>query len=168
MRLTREVFETCRERALNLLDRRAHSAGEIRTKLLARGFEEALVTLVVDDLQRSGLVCDLDFAVAFCQERLRGARPAGPARLKADLFRRHVAAEIAEQAIHAALDESGVDSEFAAALVAGRTKWTALRRRPGQDLRQDRARLLRFLAGRGFGFDIGRRVLEVMERAAES
>jgi regulatory protein len=168
MRLTREVFEACRERALNLLDRRAHSAGEVRVKLLARGFEEALVVLVVDDLQRSGLVNDLDFATAFCQERLRGSRPAGPARIKADLLRRHVAAEVAEQALRAALAESGVDSEFEAALTAGRTKWTALRRRPGQDIRKDRERLLRFLAGRGFGFDLGWRVLESLERSAES
>ena len=168
MRLTREDFETFRERALNLLDRRAHSAGEIRVKLLARGFEEALVVLVVDDLLRSGLVNDLYFAIALCQERLRGSRPAGPARLKADLQRRHVPADIAEQAVHAALAEAGVDAEFEAALTAGRTKWTALRRRAGQDVRQDRERLLRFLAGRGFGFDLGKRVLERLERGGEN
>jgi regulatory protein len=168
MRLTREVFEACRERALNLLDRRAHSAGEVRVKLLARGFEEALVMLVVDDLQRSGLVNDLEFATAFCQERMHGSRPAGPARLKADLLRRQVSADHAEQALRAVLEEAGVDSEFETALAAGRTKWTALRRRPGQDLRQDRERLLRFLAGRGFAFDVGWRVLEVLERGAES
>ena len=167
MRLTRDDFETCRERALNLLDRRAHTAGEMRVKLLARGFEEALVVLVVDDLQRSGLVDDLAFAIAFCQERLRGSRPAGPARLKADLQRRHVAADLAEQAIRTTLEDAGVDAEFAAALAAGRTKWTSLRRRADQDVRQDRERLLRFLAGRGFGFDLGRRVLESLERSGE-
>jgi regulatory protein len=165
MQLTREVFETCRERALGLLDQRAHSAGELRAKLLARGFAEALVTLVVDDLRRSGLINDLDYATAFCQERMRGSRPAGPLRLKAELLRRHVPGDLAEQALDAAMKEAGgADHEFEAALAAGRAKWAALRRRPSPDVRRDRERLLRFLAGRGFGAGIGYRVLEALEQ----
>jgi len=143
-----------------LLDRRAHSLGEIRTKLRARGFDEPLVQLVADDLQRSGLVNDLDFAVAFCEERLRGSRPSGPARLKADLLRRHVAADVAGEAVRTVLEQSGSDSEYDSALAAGRRKWQALRARPGQDLRKDRERLLRFLAGRGFCSAVCRRVLD--------
>jgi regulatory protein len=167
MRLTREAFETCRERALSLLDRRAHSLGEIRCKLRTRGFEEPLVALVADDLQRSGLVSDPDFAVAFCEERLRSSRPAGPARLKADLLRRHVAAEVAEEAVRTAMAQSGHDSEYQSALAAGRRKWQALRARPSQDSRKDRERLLRFLAGRGFSGDVCRRVIERVERGEE-
>lgn len=165
MNLTREAFDTCRERALGLLDRRAHSLGEIRAKLRARGFDEPLVQLVADDLLRSGLVCDLDFALAFCEERSRGSRPAGPARLKADLLRRHVAADVAEEAIRTVIEQSGGDSEYDSALAAGRRKWQALRARPGQDPRKDRERLLRFLAGRGFSSAVCRRVLDGLERA---
>jgi regulatory protein len=168
MPLTREAFEICRERALGLLDRRAHSVGEIRTKLRTRGFEEALVALVTDDLQRCGLVSDRDFAVAFCEERLNGSRPAGPARLKADLLRRHVPADLAEEAVRTVLDQSGQDSEYDSGLAAGRRKWQALRARPRQDLRQDRERLLRFLASRGFSSAVCRRVLEDLQRGEEA
>lgn len=158
MRLTREVFDECRERALSLLDRRAHSVGQLRAKLLKRGFAEALVTLVTDDLCRTGLLDDQQFAVAFCEERLNGSNPAGRRRLKAELLRRQVPAELAEEALRAVLEGAGNDSEYTSALQAGRRKWSALQARPGSEPRQDRDRLLRFLAGRGFSADIGYRV----------
>ncbi len=168
MRLTREAFETCRERALGLLDRRAHSLGELRDKLLARGFDDALVTLVTRDLQRCGLLDDRSFAAAFCEERLRGPRPTGPARLKADLLRRRVPPEIAEEAVRAAVDQPGSDTEFQSALAAGRRKWEALRGRPGHDPRKDRDRVLRFLAGRGFSGAACRRVLDALQQGEEA
>lgn len=168
MRLTKEAFEDCRERALALLDQRAHSTGELRAKLLKRGFEQALVKLVTDDLVRSGLVSDLDFARAFCDERLHGARPTGPARLKAELLRRHVPAELADEAVGAALGEGGADSEFESALAAGRRKWDALQGRPGSDARKDRDKVLRFLAGRGFGAAVCWRVVETLAQGASA
>jgi len=168
MRLRKEAFEDCRERALSLLDQRAHSAGQLRAKLLAKGFEGPLVNLVTDDLVRGGLVSDLGFALSFCEERLRGSRPSGPLRLKAELLRRHVSADVAEQAVSAALDEAGDDAEYGSALAAGQRKWETLRGRAGSDVRKDRERLLRFLAGRGFSGEVCRRVLDSLERGADA
>ena len=151
--------EACREQALRLLDRRAHSVAELRRKLRVRGFAAPAIDTVLDDLQRRGLVDDTAFAAAWIEEKRRSSRPVGRLRIQAELRRRGVtpdAIAAAEPAAGPAPDEA--EEELGRALAALRQKLKS--RRPAGDPRAERARLSRFLAQRGFTGDIVRKAME--------
>lgn len=159
------VLQECRERALRLLDQRAHSVAEMRRKLAKRGYARAVVNAVIEDLQRWGLLDDRRFALEYCAYRCGGSRPYGRSRVLAELSRRGIAAEIAAEALRV-FEQEEESSEFDRALEAGRRKWTALERE--SDPRKRRDKLLRFLAGRGFAGGVCYEVLETLERDVSS
>lgn len=148
----------CRECALRLLERRAHSVEELRRKLRARRFSNVAIETILADLQRTRLLADLEFAKAFCEERGTGPKARGTRRLEHELRRRGVSLET----IREALGDTGgaLDSqrEFGPALQAGRRKWQSVRRR--DDVDNARAKVYRFLANRGFSADTCHRVLD--------
>ncbi|RME86602.1 MAG: regulatory protein RecX [Zetaproteobacteria bacterium] len=57
--------------ALRMLARREYCASEMKHKLLAKGFSEAVAEEVVAGLVRSGLLSDRRFAEAYLRGRLR-------------------------------------------------------------------------------------------------
>ena len=152
-------FDSCRERALSLLARRAHSSAELARKLVQRGFSRALVAQVITRLQELRLLDDVDFARAFVEEKRRSARPVGRLKIISDLRRRGISGEIMEDAAAAPGDAGGdADPELARALQAVRQRQRLSRSIP--DARLERARLLRFLAGRGFAMDVAQRAVQ--------
>ena len=124
---------------MDLLARREHAVQELRRKLVARGFQDALIETALATLAGEGLQDDARFADAFVHARVQ--RGQGPVKIRAGLFERGVEAELAA----AAMEASGAD-------------WVALARearlkRFGEvipDEYRERARQMRFLAGRGF------------------
>ena len=128
---------------MDLLARREHSTGELRTKLRARGFEdEEAVDFQLGRLHDEGLLSDERFVEAFVHgRRLRGQ---GPLR---------ISAELRERAVPAALIETYVDPREAAWAGGARD---ARRKRFGDEVPVDvaeRARQARFLRYRGFTED---------------
>jgi len=128
---------------MDLLARREHSTGELRTKLRAKGFEdEEAVDLQLGRLHDEGLLSDERFVEAFVHgRRLRGQ---GPLR---------IIAELRERAVPAALVESCVDRREVAWAGVARD---ARRKRFGDEAPVDvaeRARQARFLRYRGFTED---------------
>ena len=136
---------TLRERALGHLARREHSRAELARKLSAHGEADEIAALL-DTLERENLLSNARFAESLANSR---ADRHGSLRLKADLRDKGVtdadAAEVVRQARQ---------HDFEAA----RAVWQRKFGRPPEDL-AERARQMRFLAGRGFPLDVVRRVV---------
>ncbi|HMV64551.1 MAG TPA: recombination regulator RecX [Rhodocyclaceae bacterium] len=134
-------------RALRCLAQREHSRAELARKLDGLGSADE-VEAELDRLADLGLLSDARFAEAYV--RAKAAR-FGSSRLKAELARRGVAADLIGSALHDAC--GGSEPERAR---------TVLRRKfdtPPSDAREW-ARQARFLQGRGFSTEIIRSVLK--------
>ena len=127
---------TLRERALRMLARREHSRAELARKLAAHAEDEDLDALL-DDLERENLLSNNRFADMLLNAR---AGRHGSVRLKAELRDKGVPAELIEAAVSKA---RGNDLE------AARAVWRKKFGAPPRDA-TERARQMRFLAGRGF------------------
>ncbi|MBN8453013.1 recombination regulator RecX [Accumulibacter sp.] len=140
--------DALRERALRLLARREHTRQELMDKLAAQAEGPQELSAVLDDLGSSGLQSDCRYA----SSRLRArAERFGDARLAHELRAKGVADELVNAALTGAEDE----------LTRARRVWA---RRFGQQPAApgdaaERARQMRFLAGRGFSAETVRRVL---------
>ncbi|NOY80446.1 MAG: regulatory protein RecX [Kiritimatiellaeota bacterium] len=153
--------EACREYALTLLDRRPYPRAQLMRKLRGRGFSTETVDETVAGLERLGLVDDLAFARAYAAEKARGTQPVGPHRIVAALMKKGVATEVIEQALRELAEEGETPTELDRALDAARRKWVRIQRAGGPE-RAGRARLARFLFGRGFSAET---VWAAVERA---
>ena len=135
------------ERALRCLALREHSRLELARKLDGLGSQDE-VNAELDRLVELGLLSDARFADAYV--RAKAAR-FGASRLKSELARRGVAAEL----IGSALDVASGDAEPERARAVLRRKFDT----PPADAREW-ARQARFLQGRGFSTEIIRSVLK--------
>ena len=77
--------------ALNALAPRAKSRGELASHLKRRGIEEDVAVEVLDRLEKSGLVNDLEFARAWASSRMRAK----------NLSKRVIANELREKGVTA-------------------------------------------------------------------
>jgi regulatory protein len=136
---------TLRERALNLLARREHSRAELARKLAGHAEGEEVEALL-DDLERENLLSNVRYA-----EMLAHARSGrhGSLRLKADLRDKGGPAAVIETTLAEARE---------ADLETARAVWLKKFGSPPRDA-VERARQMRFLAGRGFPAEIVRRVV---------
>ena len=137
-----------RATAMNLLARREHSTQELRDKLLARGFEDDVITPALQTLSREGLLSDERFTESFIHSRVD--RGSGPLKIRAELRQRGVADEL----ITAWLDER--DQVWLERAEAVRCK------KFGSTLPveyKEKARQARFLQYRGFTPEQTRRLL---------
>ena len=138
-----------RAKALALLARREHSAQELESKLLERGYESTAVEAVLSSLEGQKLLSDARFVEEFVAARVR--RGSGPLKIREEMRGRGVAGELVDQAL--AHLKAGW-SEGAAA---------ARRKRFGADLprdMQERGRQARFLQQRGFSMEDIRKAMK--------
>jgi len=126
---------TARAAAERILARRDHGVAELRRKLLARGFGAPEVDEALEGLAGRGLLDDASFARRFAEEALADGR--GPAWVRAKLRQRGVSGAPAVSPE----DESA----SLAALLARRHLAPA-----GLTDPRERAKILRFLRGRGY------------------
>ncbi len=59
-----------KEKAFDLLSRRAHSARELKNKLLKKGFEAYQINPVIEELSRKGYLNDEEFAKLLAEEKI--------------------------------------------------------------------------------------------------
>lgn len=146
------------ERAVELLARRAHARGELTRKLRRYQPSAEMLAAVLARLEERGLLDDERFARDRAESLTRGGK-AGPARVSAQLRAHGVGATEVQSAV-AGLE---VDWEEACRATA------AERMRRGIDLRDPkaRARLLRYLASRGFPHGLCSRVVSELSSAGE-
>ena len=124
---------------MDFLARREHGEQEITQKLIARGFDTAIVEAAVSTLIADGLLSDSRFAEAFVYSRFK--KGSGP------------------QKIHAELRQRGIDGALiSASMEAVGGQWLERAREVrekkfGLELPRDfkeRSRQMRFLQQRGF------------------
>jgi regulatory protein len=99
------VAKSCHERALGLLAVRQRSDRELRTRLLAAGFEAEEVGDVLERLTRVGLIDDAAFARALAAHQF-GSKRAGRRAVTGALLAKGVAPDLV-----AAVVEEGVGDE---------------------------------------------------------
>ncbi|MFT3858546.1 MAG: recombination regulator RecX [Aquabacterium sp.] len=133
-------------RALKYLAMREHSRVELMRKLGAHAETPDQVATVLDELEAKGLLSAQRFADSVLH---RKAARFGAARLQAELAQHQLPADIAREAA-----QSLRDTEFARA----HALW-ARRYGTPPDSPEDKARQMRFLAGRGFSSEVIRRIL---------
>lgn len=131
-----------RAKALSLLARREHSAGELGRKLEERGYDRTAVEVVLSSLEAKKLLSDERFVEEFVAARVR--RGSGPLKIREELRGRGVDSMLVEQAM------SAHQGAWVKRVAEARHK------RFGAALpkdMQERARQARFLHGRGFSMD---------------
>jgi regulatory protein len=139
--------DALRERALRLLARRDYACQELSSKLAQFAESAEQLAALVEELTTRGLLSDQRYAEARVNSR---AARFGDARLAHELRIQGVADELVSASLASSEDE----------LTRARRVW---QRRFGQPIpsrdASERARQMRFLAGRGFSAETIRRLL---------
>ena len=138
-----------RQHAMRLLVRREHAVAELEKKLNAKDYDANIVSEVVTQLAKEGLVSDARFTEAFV--RYRQNMGYGPRRIQCELRERGVSEKIQSNYLDIG------DPQWFEQAARVQTK------RFGDDLPEDykeRARRMRFLQYRGFTSDQIREVLD--------
>ena len=136
---------------LNALAVRAKSRGELAAQLKRRGIAFDVATEVLDRLERSKLIDDLEFARAWSKSRLASKKISK--RVLAQELRKK---EVPDDLIAIALDEISFEDEFDAALQLGERKARSLQNY-AQEVRE--RRITSALARKGYNYSIISRVL---------
>jgi regulatory protein len=125
-----------RRAAERILAGRDHGRQELKRKLLARGFQAAAVERVLNDLQRAGFLDDGKYAASLTRQALERGRGLSYAR-----------AQLASRGIRVKALPATVEDE-----VESLRAWLARRQVDPSALtgKAERAKMLRFLAGRGY------------------
>lgn len=132
-----------KRRALGLLARREHTRAELARKLAPHAASPEALEALLDAFVDKRLLSDARYA----EERARVlARKYGTARIRQDLQAKGVAPEIVERL--------PAEDERARAIAIARRRYPAPAR-----TREERARRIRFLQGRGFSFETIRAAL---------
>ena len=108
-----------RDHAMTLLARSDHSRFLLQRKLVLRGYESAIVDLVLGDLAGQGVLDDARFAASWTRDRIR-RHPEGRSAVIAGLRQRGVGRETAEAVVGQVLTEEGFSPEDAVAKLAER------------------------------------------------
>ena len=90
-----ELDENCkqlRRHAIMLLTRREHSTQELSQKLIAKGYDAALMHAVIQDLKHEGLQSDSRFAESYM--RFRREKGFGPIHIRKELQQRGVSEDV--------------------------------------------------------------------------
>lgn len=133
------------EQALRYLDKRWYSEKKLREKLFARGYPVPEIDETIEQCRRYNLINDEQLAGEFARSQtLRGR---GARRIKGELFRHGLTGDAAVQALEAI---APLEPEAAQTALQGKLAgWSR-----ETDWRKRREKAFRFLAGRGFAFDI--------------
>lgn len=156
---------SAKEAALDSLSRRALTCCELETRLKNKGYAEAELRPVLEQLLEWGYLNDQELALAYCQNRLKRF---SRRRVHQDLLNRGVAPELIEQALGAAYSSA---DEYRQCLALAEQWWrqeenswvhknSTDKTRPKipRDL-WIRQRVFRKLAQRGYSSEVTRSVL---------
>ncbi len=139
-------------RALRYVAMRPRSVGEMRTYLQQKGASPALADQILNKLSKVGLLDDAAYAAAFVATR-RLLRPTSRLKLQQQLRSKHVSDEVIGQV----LGSEHSDEQQALRTLAAK-KWQIAR------YRQEPQKLMRYLAGQGFGYDDIKTALNEMQQ----
>ena len=137
-----ETHEVAYQKALHFLSYRPRSEQEIRTRLVGKGFDEAVIAAVIERLKENRFLGDEEFAQIWVENR-SAFRPRSRRLLRYELRHKGVSENHITKALDGAVDEP--DLAYQAAIkYAGRLK--------DLDWELFRKRLVAFLGRRGFSY----------------
>lgn len=142
----------CLDSALRLLGHRDHSCSELRRKLRQRGFEAEQIDTAIDKCRRLNYLDDGKFSDIYAEQLRR--KGYGPVRIAQMLKGKGVADDHIGNALSRHCD-NGQQIEDCRSALAKKIRSTG----HGEVDAALKARLFRFLSGRGFLPDIIRQVL---------
>lgn len=156
--LEEKALTRARNTAYRFLTYRPRSRAELEAKLRERGFEEAVLEIVLADLMRLGYVNDRQFANQWTLSRTR-LRGFGRRRIEQELKNKGIDREL----IREVFAEVFVDeTELETAKLIAEKKINAMAR---FDRETRRRRLAGFLERKGFSFEIIRAVLMATDKS---
>jgi regulatory protein len=91
----KEYTYSLREQAFRFLARRPHSSGELRTKLIEKGFKRDSISELIAQLKEKNYLNDNDFTRLYIQDELR-LKKSGPLIIKHKLRRKGIDQQIIE------------------------------------------------------------------------
>lgn len=144
-----------REKALELLSLRDHSARELSLKLLQKGYQKPHIEKVIKDLQNKKYLDDARFARYYAEE-LIGNKRLGPRLLREKLFSRGISATEVSNILDSYENEKILENCRYHYL----KKIKSLR---NEEPRKAVEKMTRFLLGKGFNWESIRPVLDEMK-----
>ena len=141
----------CYEAALTMLDRAAHSSGNLRAKLERAGYAAPAAEAAVARLVDNRLVDDRRYAERIAQSQMNKAAGAYAVRRKLRAKR------LSEEDIDAAMEGFDEEQQADACRAAAEKLW---RKYVSLPAREGKAKLSQALARRGFGWDAIRSAVE--------
>ncbi len=156
--MTKTPYERTFDRALRLLAYKPRTVAEMRVRLLEKDWaEEAVVDQVVARLEELGYLNDEEFAANFANSRLT-TKPIGRTRLRRDLQRKKLPAQVVEQSLNEAYEQQSEEELIQRAIKK------RLRLKGPPETREEAKKLFDYLMRRGFSYDlIARKVREASQ-----
>ncbi|MFO7841491.1 MAG: RecX family transcriptional regulator [Fidelibacterota bacterium] len=134
-----------REKAIELLSLRDHGSGELKVKLLQKGYDKDIIAKVIRDLLARDYLNDRRFAEMFANELIR-VKHLGPYKVKEKLFQRGVRADIISQLL--------ADYDNTEQVQNCRYHFEKKHKRLiEEDPEKRKQKIIRFLQGKGFGWN---------------
>ncbi|MCF7832510.1 MAG: recombination regulator RecX [Candidatus Marinimicrobia bacterium] len=140
-----------REKALELLTLREHGSGELRTKLLQKGYDKALIPEVIDYLKEKNYLNDERFANLYSQELIQ-KKQLGPAKVREKLFQRGIASPLIQNIL------SNYDREIQIENCRFHFE-KKFKSNTSFETREETAKAVRFLQGKGFAWNVIREIM---------
>lgn len=140
--------------ALNLIAFRPRASGELARKLREKGYAAEAASIAVERMRDLGYLNDARFAERWVENR-QEHRPRSARMLQQELRQKGVDAETVAEV----LDEAEID-EVGDALALAQKKSAGM---SALDQQTRHRRISGFLARRGYGFEVIRKVLEAIE-----
>jgi len=142
-----------RNNAYSLLRLRPRSESEIKQRLRLKGYDDAVISEVVEALRRTGDINDEKFAKFWVESRMHLA-PVGDVVLKHELKGKGVEDSIIEATLE---DKAKNYDEYEVAFNIAREKFERLKK---VDRQKAMKRLYDFLLRRGFKYDNVKKIVE--------
>lgn len=163
----REDQMRLKQAAYRYLAYKPRTREQVRRAMLAKGYAPEEALYAADFFQELGYLDDLEYARMFVRDALK-FKPAGAAKLRAELKKRGVAeadVETALSEVFALAPEGARASELEQAERAARKKWRSYVRKTTEQRRQA---LVGYLRRQGFGWETAREVLKILESDLET
>jgi len=135
------------ESTLRMLSIRAHCEQEMKNKLRQKKFSASNIVKIIAECKRLDLIDDAKFAKLYIAELKE--KGAGRQMIKVKLSKKGVSWELIEEELELSFSK---DDEFEAAKIALQKKMPSLKRE--SDPRKRKEKLYRYMASRGFQYDM--------------
>ena len=134
-----------REKAIELLSLREHAAGELRTKLLQKGYKKDAIEAALEYLQSKNYLSDERFAKLFSKELIE-RKQLGPAKIREKLFQRGLPSDMINEYLKLYDLETQIEN----------CRYHFLKKFKNQsfDLKEDKSKAIRYLQGKGFSWEV--------------